>query len=390
MTRGIKNTAGALQGAWSTPAKISGEQGPSGPQGIPAPKYLGTVTSLTQGDPAVTVTKGDATFNLTANLNDFVLFTATGTGWAQGMIYLWNGTAWDSRAFPRYNELYNMAIDDVTANAPMGAFMLALVQNLVAKTALIQELETEVITLSATGIIRSANFVGNDTGFLLRAEDGYAEFNNIKTKGMVANNIIANGGTFTGIAASGGTFNAINVVGGLAAYPSSTTGTQFAKATGSSTTVTLTPGWYRIELRGAGGGGSRFSKGGDGGSLSAIFFIIARSTSCVLVGGSAGGNGETVNAAIAGSSVCVIAAQGMVFIAGGGGNAIYNNASSKREDGEGGVTPWRIGGIGGSSSVDAGNGGNNANKTLGGGSAGGALNSGGTVGAAGTATLYKI
>lgn len=160
------------------------------------PRYLGTVTTAPSTS-LVTIVKGPTTGIVDANIGDWVLMTTTGTAWTVGECYRWNGNTWERLDPTTHVEQYQAALYDILSIASLvtdtGYFGALFAKVIVAQKAAIDELQTKVITLSTTGVIRSANYDSGVAGFRIGA-DGQAEFNNIVARGSV----YADTGVFSG------------------------------------------------------------------------------------------------------------------------------------------------------------------------------------------------
>jgi hypothetical protein len=95
---------------------------------------------------------------------------------------------------PAKNPLqYMEALKDITGGAPGGIFSTMFCQVLFAQQAAINTLFAQVIELSGNGVIRGNYSEEDETGFIIRASDGSAEFNNILIRGnsMFAGDIVS-------------------------------------------------------------------------------------------------------------------------------------------------------------------------------------------------------
>jgi hypothetical protein len=187
---GITKARGGVPG---TPGKDGedGENGDIGPQGSPAPHYRGVTLAADTGNTGtVTLKLGGV---VAANAGDWVAYVgATVDDWQNGYCMRWNGSSWDAIPIETVNgnfetHPYMLAMMDLTENAPRGTFINVLTRDLIAKTAMIENLQTRVISITGDGAIKSANFSGFDSasnyeGFGMRASDGLAVFNRIKIR----------------------------------------------------------------------------------------------------------------------------------------------------------------------------------------------------------------
>jgi hypothetical protein len=180
---------------------ISGPQGSSGLPGPPGdlvniPEYRGATQIADIGNTGhIQLISGAV---VSVNPNDWVAYVgSTLENWQNGHCLRWSGDHWVDILFSE-GDSYMAALDDLTRDAGNGYFVNTLTQNLISRTAFIQNLQTKIINLSGsngiilngeTGIIQSANYNARQSGFLMRASDGYAEFNNVNIHGILNANL---------------------------------------------------------------------------------------------------------------------------------------------------------------------------------------------------------
>jgi len=157
-----------------------------------APRYLGTVETMLVSAQAVIV-KGPVMGQVRALQGDFVFAPAALGGFLAGSVFQWTGVAWEFRPATGHTDLYARCYKD-GLDAPGLAgntewFGAAIIRELIAQRAFIEELQAQVITLSQGGAIQSGNFdpglpAGQRQGFRIKA-DGDAEFNNSFFRGHI-------------------------------------------------------------------------------------------------------------------------------------------------------------------------------------------------------------
>jgi hypothetical protein len=168
MTLGLKNAAGALQGAWSAPARISGENGKDG-DAANVPKYRGVTAAADMGNTGeVRLTSG---VDITMNDLDWVLFMGT-ADWTRARLYRWNAkTSIWTRMEPAQNTLeYMEALRDITEDAPDGIFSDIFCQVLFAQQAAIETLESQLIQITGA-IFGGERFTKNGDTVVDNGED---------------------------------------------------------------------------------------------------------------------------------------------------------------------------------------------------------------------------
>jgi hypothetical protein len=376
--------------------------------GVYTLRYLGACYTPT-GTQTVLVKRGNDEIPVLAWQGDWVSYlgeTVENSIWVKGFCMRWNGVSWGQIPIIADGNFesnpYMAAMYDFTNGAPNAAFLSLLVQNLIAKTAMIENLFSKVITLNKNKLIKSENYKEGTSGFLLPA-NGRAIFNDeifIYNLKVVSFEII----------------------------PPSGTGTLIRQITGNQrVTMTLGVGWYRVELAGAGGGRggdgrsglSAGESGGIGGYLNRYFYISHNNSDIILDSGDAGANGGNGDAYVAsgaggdgGGSILSIPIDGLLFVAsgGGGGSSSYDSKGGSGGGGcgyaggsgnangySGGNGQGETGGFGGSrftggnGGIGKGNGGNPGQAgENGGNNVGGGLGGGASPSVNGFARLYKL
>jgi hypothetical protein len=130
---------------------LDGQKGAAGPQGSDAPRYRGR--TLTPGG-----STGLVTIQINANTNptiqmspgDWVAYVGGNAGiWQKGMCIRWNGVSWEQIPISTTGNFdtnpYIAALMDLTEGAPTGVFMSLLVRELIAKTAMVKEIQAQLI-----------------------------------------------------------------------------------------------------------------------------------------------------------------------------------------------------------------------------------------------------
>jgi len=169
-------------------------------------RYLGTIDTLPSG-PNVTILKGPVMGIVRALQGSYVLAIADGTVgvrvWHMGYVYQWTGIAWEERDPVRHTDLYiscfRDGLDVPALTQDMGWFGAVFAARIVALKAFIEELETQVITLKQSGLIRSEGFTGIDgatSGFWLKAFDSTTGGGLIEANNAMFRNLIIRGNSF--------------------------------------------------------------------------------------------------------------------------------------------------------------------------------------------------
>jgi hypothetical protein len=168
-----------------------------------APGYRGATSTVPTGG-TVTTNQGSG---LIMNPGDWVSYIgSTSGGWENGACYQWSGTAWAKIDEMKDSSKYVVAIDDMIEGAPNGKFSIVWCRSLFSHWASIDTLDTEIIELRETGMIRSQNWGTNDVngnplGFRIQGSNGNAEFNNATIRGTLnAKNITISGEIASGTA----------------------------------------------------------------------------------------------------------------------------------------------------------------------------------------------
>jgi hypothetical protein len=186
MTTGLTNAAGALQGTWTAPARISGENGKDGDPALES-RYRGWTTDIPAG---AVVKTGGTIWSITVNPNDWILYRGEVAAdiWAKYYLYQWSGSNWeklDTSTNPtKYMDVLSIITKD---NAPPGVFSDVFCQVLFAQQAAIDTLASKVITLLEGGAIQSQDYKSGDKGFRIDS-NGNAEFNNAEIRGNIYTN----------------------------------------------------------------------------------------------------------------------------------------------------------------------------------------------------------
>jgi hypothetical protein len=167
-----------------------GAVGPLGPQGDPAPHYLGKTLTPGGNTGLVVIQIGTTTQTVQAHTGDWVAYVGETAGlWAKGMCMRWNGGAWEQVSPTAEPALYMEALMDLTEGAPNGVFTSIFCRVIGAQQALIDTIMARVLTMTGDGVIQSEGFTGVDgdvPGFMLRARDGRIEANNGIFKNLTA------------------------------------------------------------------------------------------------------------------------------------------------------------------------------------------------------------
>ena len=158
------------------------------PDNVRTPRYLGATSTPTNSNIVVINIRPNFTRTVQAHRGDWVAFLGTDQPplWIRGMCLRWNGFSWEQIPLDASGSFesgpYAAALMDLTAGAPMGMFVSVLVRNLVANTALINELQASIITLSGGGVLQSENFLTGVRGARILA-NGNAELYNAVFRG---------------------------------------------------------------------------------------------------------------------------------------------------------------------------------------------------------------
>jgi len=359
--------------------------------GAYTPQYLGACYEAT-GTQTVRIKIGNNTISKIAHQGDWVSYlekTVENSIWEKGAVMRWNGTQWE-KVDPLARgdtALYVSALMDICNGAPNTIATSVFCQLLIAQEAFIRELAAEMIRLRENGGIRSEHFLEGTTGFSLQA-NGRAVFNEelyVYDLKAVSFEIIPPSGSGTIIA---------NLVGF------------------QSQQLSLSVGWYEIEMAGGGGGkggdGRTYTgrNGGAGGYIKYRFYNNLSNTTIELYSGAGGGNGISGSGSGAnggsgggggggGGSVVKVQVFNILLIAGGGGGG--GNSGSVSGGGGGGANGGGGGGAGGvngwngnGGSGGAGGGGGNYNGGGGGGGNSSGSNGSGVSGGGGAPSYSQV
>jgi hypothetical protein len=150
---------------------MDGEQGEEGEQGDPSPRYLGK-TYKKGGNTGIVEIHDNAssTRSVQAHKGDYVAYIGSSTTgvWVKGLCIRWNGESWEQIPVAADGDFesnpYMQALFDLTEGAPMGTFMSLLVQDLIAKTAMIEKLFAQFIKVNGAIYGGGYDENGNPTG----------------------------------------------------------------------------------------------------------------------------------------------------------------------------------------------------------------------------------
>jgi len=203
------------------------------------------------------------------NINNWGSYLGTTGQWENGYCYQWTINGWEKLIVNANNmSKYTIAITDLCAGAPNGYFSILFCKTIVAVDALIENLFANNIFLNGErGAIASDNYKEGQYGFLLPS-NGRAVFND---------EIYA---------------YSLKVVS-FEIIPPDSNGVLIENLSGYvSKTVSLSIGWYSVELSGGGGGrggnGATGTTGGNGGLLTFRFYNHYSNASATLISGGSG------------------------------------------------------------------------------------------------------
>jgi len=309
------------------------------------------------------------------NPDDYIMYSGDTEGiWEHNRMYQWKGKEWEKLSIEENRWKYLDGVNDLTEGLIDGLFGNAFVNTLIAKTAIIDELFSRNIRLhSPMGSIQSEDFLEGTTGFSLQANNR-AVFNN---EVYIYN---------------------LKVVG-FEIVPPSGSGTLIANLIGfQSQELTLTIGWYEVEMAGGGGGrggntmpidnglnnwvgAADGGQGAQGGYIKYRFYNSYNNSLVSLNSGSGGANGTNGNyssppSGVGGGggggggagSTAIIKSLNIILIAcggGGGGGGVNTSAVNRKSGGGGGGGGYSgNGGRGGNGDVPtSGNGGNGGSSS---------------------------
>jgi hypothetical protein len=194
-------------------ALYKGEKGDQG-DSANVPKYRGVTNTADTGNTgSVTLKLGG---EIIANVDDWVAYVGeTVDNWIKGHCLRWNGTSWEDIEIKADGNFetnpYVAALMDLTEGAGDGTFMSILVRDLIAKTAMISEIQTTLLQIQKAlfggeRFSKSGESVvdngADKPGFMLGA-DGVLKASGAQISGTVN----ATDGVFNGtVNATSGTF----------------------------------------------------------------------------------------------------------------------------------------------------------------------------------------
>jgi hypothetical protein len=184
---GRKNSAGILQGAWSTPSRVSGENGRDG-EGAIYPRYR-VVTNIADTGNTGMITPSTGGAAIAMNDLDWVLYMGATADWTKARLYQWHKTdsVWTMLDPAQNMSRYMDVLETITENAADGIFSTVFCKILFAQQAAIDTLASKVLRMSGNGEIVSDNYDDGSqdghsrTGFKMTASNGAAVFNKIDT-----------------------------------------------------------------------------------------------------------------------------------------------------------------------------------------------------------------
>jgi hypothetical protein len=204
-----------------------------GPQGPASPRYRGKTDIPGYATGLVDIwdsVNSDGSHHYTStqmNINDWVAYvgetiSAVGTSWVKGECLKWNGASWERMPIKADGTFdtnpYVAALMDLTEGAPNAQFMSILVRDLIAKTAMIEQIFTHKMHLQPIGNVPGAiygggydangNPLGGDGVYL----DSTGKFKAVN--GDFTGMVTATDGEFNGsVYATGGDFDNITIKG---------------------------------------------------------------------------------------------------------------------------------------------------------------------------------
>ena len=122
--------------------------GEPGEKGDPSPQYLGKTKIPDSGNTGSVdiIESSIKTTSRQANKSDYVAYVGTATQglWVSGLCLRWNGESWEQIKINLDGNFesnpYILALSDLTNNEPTETFLNLLVQNLIAKTIMVNTL----------------------------------------------------------------------------------------------------------------------------------------------------------------------------------------------------------------------------------------------------------
>jgi hypothetical protein len=153
-----------------------------------APRYRGLFTVRPESNSTPVI--GD----IVANKGDYIMYNGVQEGiWQPSRMYQWDGKIWSQLSIEENRWKYLDGINDLTTGAIDGIFSNAFINTLIAKTAIIEKLFAETITINQDGSIQSENYVPGVSGSIIKA-GGYVEFND----GLFRGTLDINNGIYRG------------------------------------------------------------------------------------------------------------------------------------------------------------------------------------------------
>jgi hypothetical protein len=263
--------------------------------GVYTPRSLG-VCYIAPTSQVIKIREGGEDVPYIAYQGDWVTYKGETLGmWLTNKVYRWTGIQWVMLQPPsetnRENANYYLEANGyITEGAPEAVFSFAQVRSLVASSIFTNLIGAKQIIINEGGFIQSeaTDPVTGEPLFLLKA-DGFMKL--------------------IGLIAEGGEFYNINIKNKYNESDFINKGTLAYNRNGYySTSITLTPGWYFIDMAGGGGGnGGRAaldsaSGGGTGGSGGVIknSINIITDVTCYIYIGERGKNAVNDNGGAAG------------------------------------------------------------------------------------------
>jgi hypothetical protein len=203
----------------------SGAPGTPGKNGDAAvfPKYRGvTYAPDTANTGRITLKLGGT---ITVNAGDWVAYMGeTKDIWENGLCIRWNGSTWSAIPIKADGNFetnpYIDALIDLTEGAPQGRFMSILVRDLIAKTAMIEELAAQLIQISKGGAIFGGERFTKNSGGTGVVDNGTDKTGfRLGTDGILkASRAEISGSFFANMQTAGFETYALPMVGSIRAY----------------------------------------------------------------------------------------------------------------------------------------------------------------------------
>jgi len=113
------------------------------------------------------------------DIGDVVLWSGAAGTYTNGRLYEWDGVGWNQLDYINNMSVYADALTDILASNTLstGYFDAVFCNAFFSNSASISALQTKVITLSAGGELRSADYIADTSGIRV-GYDGDADFNN--------------------------------------------------------------------------------------------------------------------------------------------------------------------------------------------------------------------